>query len=53
MGNLIFDKWDKYDDFDFHIVTFPFFSNNILSDPSFGIYIWQLVRYARCWGLDM
>ena len=36
------------DDFDFHIVNFPFLSNNIPSGPFYGAYIWQLIRYARC-----
>ena len=40
--------YDKRDDFEFHIVNFPFMSSNILSGPSFGVYISQLIRYARC-----
>ena len=40
--------YDKRDDFDFHIVSFPFLSNNIPSGPSYGVYISQLIRYARC-----
>ena len=39
---------DKRDDFDFHIVNFPFLSSNIPSSPSYGVYISQLIRYARC-----
>ena len=39
---------DKRDDFDFHIVNFPFLSGNIPSSPSCGVYISQLTRYARC-----
>ena len=39
---------DKRDDFDFHIVNFPFLSSNIPSGPSYGVYISQLIRYARC-----
>ena len=38
--------YDKRDDFDFHIVNFPFPSGNIPSSPSYGVYIWQLIRYA-------
>ena len=38
----------KRDDFDFHIVNFPFLSNNIPSGSSYGVYISQLIRYARC-----
>ena len=36
------------DDFDFHIVNFPYLSSNIPSGPSYGVYISQLIRYARC-----
>ena len=39
---------DKRDDFDFHIVNFPFMLSNIPSGPSYGVYIAQLIRYARC-----
>ena len=39
---------DKRDDFDFHIVNFPFLSSNIPSGPSYGVYISQLIRYAQC-----
>ena len=39
---------DKRNDFDFHIVNFPFLSSNIPSGPSYGVYISQLIRYARC-----
>ena len=40
--------YDKRDDFNFHIVNFPFMSGNIPSGPSYGVYISQLIRYARC-----
>ena len=33
---------DKRDNFDFHIVNFPFLSSNILSSPSYGVNISQL-----------
>ena len=39
---------DKCDNFDLHIVNFPFLSSNIPSGPSYGVYISQLMRYARC-----
>ena len=39
---------DKRDDFDFHIVNFPFLSSNVPSGPSYRVYISQLIRYARC-----
>ena len=40
--------YDQHDDSDFHIVNFPFLSSNIPSGPSYGVYISQLIRYARC-----
>ena len=47
-GKLSTRIYDKRDDFDFHIVSFPFLSSNVLSGPSYGVYISQLIRYARC-----
>ena len=47
-GKLSTKLHDKRDDFDFHIVNFPFLLSNITSGPSYGVYISQLIRYARC-----
>ena len=47
-GKLSTRLYDKRDDFDFHIVNFPFLSSNIPSSPSYGVYISQLIRYATC-----
>ena len=33
--------------FNFHITNFPFLSSNILSSPAYGVFISQLIRYAR------
>ena len=38
---------DKRDDFVFTIVNFPWFSGDVPRLPSYGIYISQLVRFAR------
>ena len=46
-GKLSTRLYDKLDDFDFHIVNFPYLSSNIPSGPSFGVYISQLIRCAR------
>ena len=40
--------YDKRDDFPFSIVNFPFLSSNIPASPAYGVYISQLIRYARC-----
>ena len=47
-GKLSTRLCDKHDDFDFHIVNFPFHSSNIPSGYSYGVYISQLIRYAWC-----
>ena len=38
----------KGDDFGFPIVNFPWLSGDVPRLPSYGIYISQLVRFARC-----
>ena len=39
--------YDKRDDFNFPIISFPFLSSNIPSVPAYGVYISPLTRYAR------
>ena len=39
--------YDKRDDFGFPIVNFPHLSSNIPLSPAYGVYISQLIRYAR------
>ena len=46
-GKLSTRQNDKHDDFDFHIVNRPFLSSNIPPSPFYGVYISQLIRYAR------
>ena len=36
-GKLSTRLYDKHDDFDFHIVNFPYLSSNIPSGPSYGV----------------
>ena len=50
-GKLSTKLYDKCDDFDSNIVKFPFLPSNIPSSPSYGVYILQLIRYARCCSL--
>ena len=45
-GKLSTRLYDKPNDFDFHIVNFPFLSSNIPSRLSYGVYISQLIRYV-------
>ena len=46
-GQLCISLYDKHDDFNFHIRNFPFLSSNIQSSPAQGVFISQLIRYAR------
>ena len=45
-GKLVTRLYDK-NDFNFRIVNFPVLSSNIPSAPAYGVYVSQLVRYAR------
>ena len=42
--------YDKRDDFDFEIVNFPFLDCDFLRSTSYGVYISQLIRFARASG---
>ena len=46
-GQLHTSIYDKRDDFNFHIINFPFLSSNIPTSPVYGVFISQLIRYAR------
>ena len=46
-GQLRISLYDKRDDFNFHITNFPYLSSNIPSSPAYGVFISQLIRYAR------
>ena len=37
----------QHDDFNFYITNFSFLSSNIPSSPAYGVFISQLIRYAR------
>ena len=39
--------YDKRDDFDFEIVNFPFLDADVPRAASYGVYISQLIRFAR------
>ena len=49
ISNDIFSTkiYDKRDDFDFEIVTFPFLDGDVPRSTSYGVYISQLIRFAR------
>ena len=46
-GQLHTSIYDKRDDFNFHITNFPSLSSNIPTLPAYGVFISQLIRYAR------
>ena len=39
--------YDKRDDFDFGIFNFPFLDGDVPRSTSYGVYISQLIRFAR------
>ena len=39
--------YDKHDDFDFDIVNFPYLDGDFPRRLSYGVYISQLIRFAR------
>ena len=46
-GTVSTKIYDKRDDFDFDIVNFPFLDGDVLRRTSYGVYISQLIRFAR------
>ena len=47
-NNIVSTKiYYKRDDFDFKIVNFPFLDGDVPRSTSYGVYISQLIRFAR------
>ena len=46
-GQLHTSIYDKRDVFNLHITNFPFLSSNIPTSPAYGVFISQLIWYAR------
>jgi hypothetical protein len=46
-GQLSTKIYDKRDDFNFKIINFQNMCSNIPASPAYGVYISQLIRYAR------
>jgi hypothetical protein len=44
-------RYDKGDDYNFAIINCPHLDSNIPTAPAYGVYISQLVRYARACSL--
>ena len=52
-GREFFEIYDKWDDYKFEIVHFPFLNGDVLPSPSYGVYMSQLIRFARvCSNVD-
>ena len=49
-GQLRTKLYVKRDDFNFHIVKFPFICSNIPAAPVYGAYISELIQYSRACG---
>ena len=50
VSSKIYDKWD---DFNFEIVNSPLFDGDVPRSPSYGVYMSQLIRFARaCSNVD-
>ena len=46
-GTVSTKIYDKRNDFDFDIVNFPFLDGDVPRRTSYGVYISQLIRFAR------
>ena len=46
-GFVSFNIYDKRVEFDFDIVNFPFLDGDVPRSTSYGVYISQLIRFAR------
>ena len=46
-GQLHTSIYDKREDFNFVITNFPFLGSNIPTSSAYGVFISQLIRYAR------
>ena len=46
MNDVISSKiYDRWDDFNFEIVYYQFLDGDIHHSPSYGVYIFQLIRF--------
>ena len=52
-NGIVSSKNDKRDDFNFEIINFSFLDGDVPRSPSYGVYISQLIRFARvCSNVD-
>ena len=46
-GKFFIKLYDKRNDYDFDVISFPYLDGKIPKGQSYGIFISQLIRYAR------
>ena len=46
-SKYVTEVYDKRDAFNFNIVNFPYMSSNIPANPTYGVYLSQLIRISR------
>ena len=46
-GVFICSLFDKRNDFDFNVISYPFLSGNIPKIPTYGVYVSQLIRFCN------
>ena len=46
-GIVSSEIYDKRDDLNFEIVNFPFLDGDFSRSPAYGVYIFQLIHFAR------
>ena len=46
-NGFVSSNYDRRDDLDFDIVNFPFLDGDVHRSTSYGLYISQLIRFAR------
>ena len=46
-GKFYFSLYDKRNDYEFDVISFPYLDGNIPKGQSYGVFISQLVRYCR------
>ena len=46
-GKFTYRKYDKRADFNFEVINYPFLGSNIPQQPSYGVFISQLIRFCE------
>ena len=46
-NKYVTEVYDKRENFNFNIVNYPYMCSNIPANPTYGVYVSQLVRISR------